>query len=74
MTVTYSQKDEGDLYVTGLLFGIPIFPLFEALKEWQKWRQLDSINDEVKEQFAFSAPDGAVRPDCTHPGWIPRSF
>ncbi len=65
------QKNEGDLYVTGLLFGMPILPLSEALREWENWRELDSINDEFKEGFAFSAPSGAVRPDYTNPGWIP---
>lgn len=65
------QKDEDDFYVTGILFGIPILSLSEALQEWLNWREHDSVNDELEEEFTLSAPSKAVRPGYTNPGWIP---
>lgn len=68
------QNDPIDYYVTGLVFGMPIMNLSEVLREWQNWRKLDPINDEIKEEFTSSAPEGAIRPDYTNPGWIPLTF
>lgn len=68
------QNNLTDYYVTGLVFGMPIMSLSEILREWQKWRELDSMNDEIKGEFTSSAPEGAVRPDYTNPGWIPVTF
>lgn len=72
----HNGQQENHLYMTGLLFGVPILPLFEALREWQYWRQIetDSDNDEMNGEYTFSAPHGAIQPNYTNPGWIPLTF
>lgn len=65
------QNNLTDYYVTGLVFGMPIISLSEILREWQKWREFDSMNDEIKGELTSSAPEGAVQPDYTNRSWIP---
>lgn len=54
----------------GLIFGLYLLPLSDALNEWRSWRKIDKDNNDLK-TGAKSYPSGAVQLDYANPAWIP---
>ncbi len=67
----YGRHDGQAGDAPGVIVGLRLLPLADAVGEWRKWQDVIETDPDLAEMPAQAVPEGAVRPVYVASGWLP---